>query len=253
MARPVSNTGERICWLPYAGEAVPCHDPAWGWFSDADACYYLLRDPQPPATEAVWGGHFPDGAVYLVTCLDPLHAPGTNGGWTWLPSPPPGYGGISVTPGELAQRAVQQMALTGPAIGATITDGELGIVGVPVWLWTAVTPTTWGPNSATASVPGLSVTATAQATRIDWDMGDGSVVSCANPGTPYRTGEVHSPTCEHTYAQPSLEQPGEAYTVVGTTTWEVSWSGGGTSGTLTVTRAAQTSVRIGELQVLVTG
>ena len=38
-----------------------------------------------------------------------------------------------------------------------------------------------------------------------------------------------------------------------TATWEVTWTGGGTSGTLTVTRSSSTTVRIGELQVLVTG
>jgi hypothetical protein len=145
------------------------------------------------------------------------------------------------------------MALTGPAIGMTVEGGELGLVGVPVWLWTQVTPTTWGPNTATAAVPGLAVTATAQAIQIVWDMGDGARFACTNPGTPYIAGEVHSPTCEHTYTWPSIAQPGEAYTVTGTTTWSVSWSGGGTSGTLTVTRTAQTSVRIGELQVLVSG
>lgn len=252
-AQPVSNGGGRVCVLPYSGETVPCHDPTWGWFSDADACYYLLREPQPAASESVWDGHFPEGAVYVVTCLDPLNAPGTNGGWTWLASPPPGYGGVTASPEELARRAVEQMALTGPEIGTSIGVDELGTVGVPVWLWTAVGPTTWGPNTATASVPGLSVTATARATRIDWDMGDGSRESCTTPGDPYVDGQVHSPSCEHTYLMPSLGEPGGAYRVTGVTTWEVTWSGGGTGGSLTVTRAAESTIRIGELQVLVTG
>lgn len=251
VSQPGSSGGARVCWLPYRQEVVDCYDENWGWFSSADSCYYRLRDPQPPATDPIWQGRHPDGAVYVVTCLD--RVPGTNGGWTWLATPPDGYGAPSVTPGELAQRAVDQMALVGPAIGMTVEGGELGLVGVPVWLWTQVTPTTWGPTTATAAVPGLAVTATAQAIQIVWDMGDGTRFVCTNPGTPYVADEVHSPTCEHTYTWPSIDEPDEAYTVTGTTTWSVSWSGGGASGTLTVTRTAQTSVRIGELQVLVSG
>lgn len=248
-----STTGARVCRLPLRGTVVDCYDDNWGWFSNVDGCYYRVRDPQPPAADPVWQGRHPDGAVYVVTCMDAFGGPGTNGGWTWLASPPDGFGAPSVTPGELAQRAVDQMALTGPSIGTTVEGGELGMVGVPVWLWTEVTPMTWGPTTATAAVPGLAVTATAQAIQIAWDMGDGTTFVCANPGTPYISGEVHSPTCEHVYTWPSIDELGEAYTVTGTTTWSVSWTGAGTSGALTVTRTAQTSVRIGELQVLVSG
>ena len=243
----------RICRLPSTGEVFPCQDDDWGWFSNLDGCYYLVAAPQPAADHSSWQGKFPDGAVYVVTCMVRLGGPGTNGGWTWLPSPPDGYGAASITPGELAAQAVDQMALRGPAIHITVPSDRIGLVGVPVWLWTDVTPTTWGPNAATASVPGLSITATAQATSITWDMGDGTTVSCPSAGTPYVTGGIHSPTCEHVYAVSSAGQPDDAFTITGTTTWEVTWVGGGTSGALTVTRSASTTVRIGEMQVLVTG
>ena len=245
--------GTRACVHPTTGVAFPCYRDSWGWFSNLDGCYYLARDPQPPAEHQSWQGHHPDGLIYVVTCPTPLGGPGTNGGWTWLPSPPDGYGAASITPGELAAQAVDQMALKGPAIHITVPSDRIGLVGVPVWLWTDVTPTTWGPNAATASVPGLSITATAQATSITWDMGDGTTVSCPSAGTPYVTGGIHSPTCEHVYAVTSAGQPDDAFTITGTTTWEVTWVGGGTSGALTVTRSASTTVRIGEMQVLVTG
>ena len=130
--------------------------------------------------------------------------------------------------------------------------GKTGLVGLPVWLWTTVSPSTWGPTSASASIPGLSVTATARATRIVWDMGDGHTVTCANPGTPFTSASASaaSPTCGHVYTRSSALLPGAVYPVVATTTWEVAWSGGGQSGVLTVTRTSRTSVRIGELQVL---
>ena len=144
------------------------------------------------------------------------------------------------------------MALTGPAIRLSIPADKFATVGVPVWLWTEVTPTTWGPNSATASVPGLSVTATAQARQIVWDTGDGRSETCRNPGTPYYTGGVVSPTCQHVYERSSAQEPDTAYRVTATTTWDVTWTGGGTSGSLTVTRVSTGSVRVGEVQVLVT-
>lgn len=252
-ADSANGAESRACVHPTTGVVFPCYRESWGWFSNLDGCYYLARDPQPPADHQSWQGRYPDGLIYVVTCPTPLGGPGTNGGWTWLPSPPDGYGDASITPGELAAQAVDRMALTGPAIHITVPANGLGLVGVPVWLWTEVTPTTWGPNSATASVPGLAITATAQATSITWDMGDGTTVTCSSAGTPYVTGAIHSPTCEHVYTATSAGQPDDAFTITGTTTWEVTWAGGGTAGSLTVTRTAFTTVRIGEMQVLVTG
>jgi hypothetical protein len=240
---------DRRCASRWSGLVVPCFDPELGWFNEQDACYWKLMDPQPP-DDIVWGGHYPNGAIYSVSCVDPI--PGTNGGWAWAATPPPGYGVVGVTPAQLAQRAVKQMQLAGPAINTSIPADRFGVVGVPVWLWTTTGPTTWGPTSATASVPGLSVTATATATQIVWATGDGRSETCRDPGTPHYPGGVISPTCQHIYDQPSGDQPNQAYTITATTTWHVTWTGGGASGDLTVTRASTGSVRIGEVQVLVT-
>ena len=196
-------------------------------------------------------GPLPDGAIYQMTCLD---VAGTGGGWVWLATPPAGFGGAGITPAQLAAQAVELLGLRGPEIGMAPPDGTTGLVGVPVWMWTEVTPTTWGPVSATASVPGLSVTATGRAQRIVWAMGDGTSVTCTGPGTPYREsfGGTESPTCGHVYTRSSAGQAQDRYPVTATTTWQVTWTGGGQSGVLTVTRASTTTVSIGELQVLVT-
>jgi hypothetical protein len=249
-AAPAPHTGP-MCVIPGTGNTIPCYDDRFGWFNSSDACYYRQRTPQPPANDPAWEGHFPDGAIYVVTCLVPDGTNGTHGGWTWLPTPPPGFGGTAGAE-QLAASAVNEMRLTGPEIGLSIGPGQVGLVGVPVWLWTAVSPTTWGPNTATAAIPGLSVTASAQATRIVWNLGDGSTVECANAGTPYVVGGIASPTCGHVYRVSSAGQPGDAFSVTATTTWRVTWSGGGRSGVLTVTHSSSTTVRIGELQVLVT-
>jgi hypothetical protein len=99
----------------------------------------------------------------------------------------------------------------------------------------------------------LTVTIRAQAVSIAWDMGDGHTVTCDNPGTPYepRFGNQPSPTCGYVYTTPSRDRPGGVFPVVATTTWRVTWEGGGESGAYTVVRqSAPTPVRIGELQVV---
>ena len=245
---PTNSPGPGEC-VTFKGTVVPCWDDQFGWFNPKDSCYYKYLEPQPADDETIWQGHYPEGAIYVVTCAEPLGGPGTNGGWTWLPDSPDGYGG---EPGQLARRAVEQMALEGPAIRTPLDGDEIGTVGIPLWLWTEQGATTWGPNTATASVPGLSVTATAQAKWIDWDLGDGSTMRCEGPGTPYIPGQVESPTCDHVYIASSAGRPGDVYTVTGTTTWEVTWSGGGMSGVLQVTRSSSATVPIGELQVLAT-
>lgn len=241
--------GTPACRVPGTQDPVPCYDSNWGWWSNSQGCYFKAAEPQPPATDPVWNGHYPDGQVYVATCLG--GGGGTGGGWVWLSNPPDGFG-PSVSPATLAQRALDTMRLDGPAIGMAPPTGKTGLVGLPVWMWTTVSPSTWGPTSASASIPGLTVSATAQAVRIVWDMGDGHTVTCDGPGTPYTTASssTSSPTCGHTYARSSASKPGAVYPVTATTTWRVTWSGGGQSGVLTVTRVSRTSVRIGELQVL---
>ncbi|NUU15812.1 hypothetical protein HP550_00920 [Cellulomonas humilata] len=239
----------RHCTVSSTGREVPCQGPL-GWFNDGDDCYWRKLEHQPAETDVIWGGRYPEGAIYAVSCA--ATHPGGTDGWVWAPTEPPGYGSTAVSPAQLAQEAVAHLGLTGPAIRMTIEGDEMGLVGVPLWLWTEVGPTTWGPNSATASVPGLSVTATAQARQIVWDMGDGRTETCKNAGTPYYTGGVTSPTCQHIYEQSSAGQAHEAFPVTATTTWDVTWTGGGASGALTVTRQSTASVRIGEMQVLIT-
>jgi hypothetical protein len=161
-----------------------------------------------------------------------------------LQGPPP----RAVSPATLAARAINLLGLTGPEIGIVPKPGSQGgLVGLPVWLWTRVTPTTWGPNSATASVPGLSVTATGRASKLVWSMGDAHSVTCTNPGMAYDPayGKQSSPKCGYIYSAPAN------YTVTGTTYWHVTWVGGGQTGAVDVQRSSTTQIRIGELQVLV--
>lgn len=246
-------TGSALC--RFAGESFACDDPILGWWNATDDCYYKQADrpsgPTDPINASVGVYHPPgDGTYYSTICP---HVAGTGGGYTWLPSPPPGSPQPAVpAPAVLAQRAVRRLALAGPEIQTSPPAEREQVVGLPTWLWTRVTSVTWGSRAATAAVRGESVTATATAQSIVWDLGDGTTVTCDGPGTPYRQGmDPHaSPTCGHTYTASSADQPGQAYPVTATTTWSVRWSGAGTQGQLTVRRTSRASLRVAEAQAV---
>lgn len=233
------------------GDAVPCWQAGWGYLNPADGCYYTRESPQPAADDPAWEGHQPgDGAVYRQRCFGDV-----VGALVWRADPPPGTPG-GVTPAQLAARAIKTLPMRAAEIGISPKRSGSGLVGLPIWMWTTVTPETWGPITATASVPGLSVTARAKATSIKWSMGDGDFVTCENPGTAYdkqRYGARRSPTCGYDgYSEPSRTMSSGRYTITATTTWHVDWwvVGGGATGIETVTRESTTSIRIDELQVV---
>ncbi|MGH3683070.1 MAG: hypothetical protein ACRDT2_22815 [Natronosporangium sp.] len=90
-----------------------------------------------------------------------------------------------------------------------------------------------------------------------WATGDGAEVPCEGPGTPYSgeagAVEVTSPGCGYTYPRSSAGQTGGAYPVTVTITWQVSWSGGGMSGTLGPLFSTSTvGVPVAEVQAVVT-
>lgn len=237
----------------YQRHTYPCSDPVFGWFDSSNGCYYAVATrpsgPGDPVNLSVGAYHPPgDGTYYDATCMGP--GAGTMGGYTWLPNPPRGAP-APPAPAVLAQRALRLLDLGGPRI-RTSPPGEQ-LVGVPMWVWTTVGPTTWSTHSVTAAVPGESVTATASAQQITWTFGDGASVVCAGPGTPYAARDdpaAASPSCGHTYTTSSVGEPADAYLLTATTTWQVAWSGGGTGGRLTVTRASRVTVRVAEAQAL---
>ena len=231
---------------------IDCYVPEWGWWSATHQCYFKLADPQPSLSDPNYPGGRIGQKLYRGVCYWPSPSPG-NGWrliWAWFADPPPG---TPVTPEELAERAVDSMTLLGPDIHTSIRPGGMALVGVPVWLWTSTGPSRWGPTSATASVTGLSVTAVARAVAVHWQLGDGTSLTCTGPGTPYQrhAGRLSSPTCGHVYLRSSARQPNERYPLTATTTWHITWSGGGDSGAMTRTRTSTASLTVGELQVLI--
>jgi hypothetical protein len=238
-------------------QQVACTTPFGSWFPP-ERCYISFSQPQPPRTDPVWGGRT-DGGIWV--CIRILSG-GLNGLGTpisvldlWLPAPPPG---ITVDPAALAQQAVDSMRLTAIALGVApraLSDdpASMGLVGLPVWMWTTPTATTWGPNTASASAAGVTVTATARVERVEFDMGDGTVVTCSRITDEYRASfgpARQSPSCGHVYQQTSADEPNGAYAVTATSHWVADWSGGGESGTITFELSTTEQLRIGEMQVL---
>jgi hypothetical protein len=155
-----------------------------------------------------------------------------------------------VDPAVLARQAYNQLALPSPAIRVSPTGEQL--VNLPSWLW--LDPSSWGDRSASAAVPGVSVTARARPGTVSWSMGDGTTVSCQGSGTPYRAGDnpaAASPDCGYTYRRSSAAQPGQAFAVTVTVQWTVSWSGAGQDGTFPgLTTTASATMRVAESQAL---
>lgn len=203
----------------------------------------------PPTREEMWAsGQWP---VYT--------RPGTNLPNYLVPPPPeapaaapPAAAAAPLpTPQVLAQEAVSKLVPTSPTIRTSPTGDQ--VVHIPTWLW--LDASAWRPVSATASVPGLSVTATAEPQSVIWNLGNGDSVTCAGPGNPYvASGDpmAASPSCGYTYHRASAGAPGERFPVTATVTWSVAWVGGGATGTApSIASTSQASLRVTELQAVV--
>jgi hypothetical protein len=125
------------------------------------------------------------------------------------------------------------------------------VVNVATWLWVDG----WTPVSASASAGGVTVTVTASPSHVEWDMGDGAVVTCFGPGAAYdehRPADEQSTDCSHTYTKSSASQPDESYRLEATSFWHVTWtSSNGQAGDLGVVgRTSSIRVRVAEIQAV---
>ncbi len=215
-----------------------------------NSCTYSLASPQPPPSDPVWGGNTPaDGAIYLQSC--PTSQPDAGDGRTLmfvangaLPGPP-------VDPRVLAEQAIATMTFLPPPMQTMPPTGSEGaIVGIPVWMWVTPGVTTTGAQTASAAAGGITVTATGSVTQVNWDMGDGTVVTCGI-GTAYDGSGNPSPTCGHVYEVKSTKtDPNGVYTLTATSTWTIVWSGGGESGVEVLETSSTSTLRVTEINVL---
>ncbi|MET8411750.1 ATP/GTP-binding protein [Streptomyces sp. NPDC005195] len=217
--------------------------------SDSDVkCRYVKVDPKPPADFPAWKGADPNKSdLYFYSCSD--GADDNPDGFVAVPQGQTPQ--QQVNPQELAQRAADSMTLLGPDIASPRAAGRY-TVGVPVWMWVNRSATTYGPNTASAAAGGVTVTATAKVSKIVWQMGDGTSVTCNGPGTPYRAsvGMAQSPTCGHLYSTTSAGAVHGRFPVSAMSTWTIGWQGGGAAGRLTEVRQTNVQVAVGEVQVV---
>jgi hypothetical protein len=216
-------------------QPVPCYVEGFGWLGEG-GCYYRAATGVVLEAAIVMGGApTPPARWYEGVCGYPPNPLVTR---LRVYAAAPG-------PSLLAEQAVRALRLPAPAIRLNPQPPSPQLVFVPTWLW--LDSSSWGERSATASVPGLSLTATARPVRVVWSTGDGDTVVCGQ-GTAWRSGTdpaAVSPDCGHVYSSASRTAPGGRYTVTATITWQVTWSGGGASGTepaLTSTASVQVQV-----------
>jgi len=225
--------GPMVCRL--GGEVVPCYSEGFGWLG-SDGCYYG-KD----------GGGFMPPNEYLKFCLDPATGDLVYQGIVSLRNPP-------VTLAAMIQRAVSQLDIPRPVIASNPGLDKPQVVYVPVWWW--VQPGLWRTHTASASLPGITITARATPTKITWHAGDGTSRTCAGPGTPW-TGSASpsspSPTCGHTYATTSRTSAGGKFSLQAAVAWTITWSGGGLSGTEPgIVTAADADIEVTELRAVIT-
>ncbi|WP_316784376.1 ATP/GTP-binding protein [Streptomyces sasae] len=225
--------------------------------SKPPACTYEKMEPQPPAGSAYRLGHAADekGAIYIQTCT--LTREGGTGTMNdqklvWIAD---GQKTPAVDPATVAQMAAAKMKLLGPQIANPRAAGQY-VVGMPMWMWLEQTPTTYGPQTTSATAGGVTVTATAKVSSVSWAMGDGTqAVVCTGPGTKYTPsmGKAQSPDCGHVYTKASSEEAGGKFHGTATATWTVDWQVAGdpaATGQFTEQRQTAFTTAVREVQVL---
>lgn len=256
-------------------------DTIVGGDSNLAHCSYVPSDYRPPSGGVVTAAYSPskvtNGNVVQAalstrfltgarTAAQPDEGPGAWYVWqcsegvtdglyrppVWIPDGQQPEPTLLPSPAELAQLARKQLRLPAPTIAANPAGDQL--VNLPTWMWLR---DGFRPVSATASVPGVSVTATAAPTSVVWSMGDGSTVTCIGAGTPYTAGtdpKASSPDCGHVYRRSSASQAGQAFPVTATVHWTVTWSGAGQGGTFpNMTTTGTADFRVAESQALNNG
>lgn len=238
---PPSGAAQPVAFIRPWGSGVAVVQPAMFTLPAPGA------QPQPVAEP----GPGQPGAWYVYQCSgsgfrDAVYRPPV-----WIPDGP--RAGAPPSPAELAEQAHSQLRLPAPRILANPRGEQL--VGLPTWLW--LERGSWGEVSATAAVPGVSVTAVAHPRSVSWSMGDGTNLTCAGPGTPFPVGadpKGASPDCGYTYHWPSAGQPNLAYPVTATVHWTVTWSGAGQTGVFPdMTTTSATAFPVAESQAVNTG
>lgn len=242
------------------GTVTGAHAP-----SPPDPCFYV---PRSSAEATAAGYDASKGTLSTAKCPVQSNQPGLPDGvryvthqvWTLngaAPAPPP-----PPDPAELAQSVASQLTVPAPVLHVG-SPQERVAVKVPVWLWADDQPAL----TASVSAGGLTVTAEAVLTSMDWSMGEpvgdpdeggsGRVASftCAGAGVapPVGVGASVVPACGYTFIWRSdAARTGGvgAWAVGAVAHWTMTWRAtNGAQGTIALQAAATTQVTVGEWRV----
>ncbi|MFE2865204.1 hypothetical protein [Embleya sp. NPDC059259] len=165
-------------------------------------------------------------------------------------------GGGGPTAAQVAAQALAQLELRKPKVFMTPSNGNLGLVGLPVWLWIDTSdPHRWAPKGIekTLKVGNVEVTVTAYSLSVTWNMGDGHSHTCFNPGVAYKPsdGSNESPECGYKYSKTSAGKDGNKYEVSATVNWKAFYfDDKGRHELSDMEGSSSTTARVGELQIL---
>jgi len=126
------------------------------------------------------------------------------------------------------------------------------IVNLPTWLW--ISGAVWHPVSASVTVGGLTASVVAQPTSVTWSMGNGALLNCNGPGTPYNyyiSAELQQTNCSYTYTNVFTDSVVNLTAIIH---WTVTWSAtNGDSGSLSPLSTQSTiPVHIEQIESIIT-
>ena len=166
-------------------------------------------------------GHATPGAspnYYQVSC---------SNGYAFEAIVYPGVGG------QVGQEASSELNLPLPQISTSPAPPVPAVINLPIYLTVDAAAWPATPISATATVGGVSATATATPSYVRWSISDGRSTSCNGPGVPYNGSWGATPppastgACTYTFAWP--DQPG-TYSISATVYYHVTWTSTGVAG-----------------------
>lgn len=164
-----------------------------------------------PAELFAWPYEPPfEGGVYVRhSCY------GEDLGWRWHLNAPPGF--------SYAQTRTLELPRVNARM-APVPTGDI-VVGVPVHLW--LDDPQWETQTKQMWIDGTRVDLQAVPRTIEWDMGDGTVITCDGPGTPFdpsRAASDQRPVCGYTYQSTSLHGArDQRFRVIARSVWHLQW------------------------------
>lgn len=152
----------------------------------------------------------------------------------------------AVSPQTLALVAIDDVLAEIPTQTIeTSPDGE-AMVAIDTWFWVDGVPSEG--ETATASVPGITVVASATPGGVNYDLGDGTTLECTGTGTPYSPGATSD--CTHQY------QTAGVYPITSTILWTGTYTVNGQGPfpiETAVARTATFDLVVNEAQAINTG